>query len=113
MLNHFLFASILIYYALIPSADMFFIFQFSCDDCEKTYKYKKGLLEHIKLKHSNKVSQYHCPEYGAICGKTSTLKSHMKDKHDINEPYPEWYDRPISNTKKGKEISQFHIISVF
>ena len=66
--------------------------RFDCDMCDATFKYKKGLNAHVRLKHENtsgKPSSYTCDICPSVFKELKTLTSHKKLKHsESQEDFP-------------------------
>ena len=60
--------------------------EFECGICEKSYKYKRNLNEHIKNSHTDvQKSQLLCNVCGSEFTVKSSLKVHMAEQHGIRE----------------------------
>jgi hypothetical protein len=53
---------------------------YKCEDCDKIYKTKDSLRQHIKLKHS-KVQSLQCDKCDKICLNEYSLKDHLYHIH--------------------------------
>lgn len=88
---------------------------FECDKCGLSYGLRKNLLYHQRLKHSNYIKKFMCPECKSESLTYSSvymLKRHLKDHHkkDVNIGDILEATKKIRNTKKGNTNADVGIV---
>ena len=58
--------------------------EFPCDKCDRIYKYKRSLRDHVKAEHLNKTT-YSCPKCEKKYKEKRLLNQHLKVAHDLKE----------------------------
>lgn len=57
--------------------------QFSCEKCNASYVYKKGLNEHVRSKHGEQSLCFQCPKCIQTFTTPYNLIHHMNDIHKL------------------------------
>ena len=54
---------------------------YKCEDCDKVYKNKDGLRQHIKIKHSTSVESVQCTKCDKYFVNKYSLNDHLRQVH--------------------------------
>ena len=81
---------------------------FKCNECGKTYKYRKDLNAHTRLKHEEEVKLYECEQCDSKFKQRKLLNKHMKTLHGGEEfPCPTC-GKVFSQKSNMKRHSKMH-----
>ena len=59
--------------------------EFKCNECGKTYKYKRDLNAHTRLKHEEAANLYKCQQCDSKFKQKKLLNKHVKTQHGSEE----------------------------
>ena len=73
------------------------IHPYKCDQCGSTYKYKRNLVNHLKIACGGAEPSFFCPKCDRRCKRKSNLELHLIEIHQVERSQLTEYGLGISH----------------